>query len=151
MKKVPSLNNAYSKKQKGFTFIELVIVLVIGAIVIGWASTKGAEAFQTYKVGVLADDFAVISKAMGEKYGDKASYAGASMTELEKILPDEIGDGTGAAPWGGDYSVGTGSSTRVFTITATKIEADEGEKAVLRWNNATYNSGTETLVVTFGS
>ncbi|MEH6454811.1 MAG: prepilin-type N-terminal cleavage/methylation domain-containing protein [Cocleimonas sp.] len=150
MKKVPCLRNSYSKKQKGFTLIEVVVALVIGGIVLGWAASKGAEAFQTYKIGVLADDVAVISKAMGEKYGDKASYAGASMVELEKILPDTIGDGTGAAPWGGDYSVGTGSSTRIYTVTTTNIAALQGEKAVLRWSNATYNSGTEALVITIG-
>lgn len=139
-----------NKKQKGFTLLELMVVLVLAAIVLGWAGQKGFQAWQDYKVTRMTDDVTVISKAMNEKYGDKASYASASMTDLGKRLPDYIGDGVGTNPFSGNYSVAPGTEPRTYKVTVTKVEERSGLKASDKWSDVVYTPGTETLVITFG-
>lgn len=142
--------NPMNKKQSGFTLIELMIVLVAGGLVLAWASSKGVAMWEDYKVTRFVDDVNSIGVAANQKYGNSASYGSASMSDLGKRLPENIGDGVGTNPWGGNYSLGPGTEPRTYIITATKLEERNGLKVEDKWGGAAYNLGTETVNITFG-
>lgn len=141
---------SFNKKQKGFTLLEMMIVLIAAAFILAWAGTKGKDMWENYNVTRLTDGITSISQAMNEKYGNQASYAGASMTEISKIVAENIGDGVGTNPFKGNYSVAPGTEPRTYKVTATKVPEREGLKASFKWTDVIYTPGTETLVVTFG-
>ena len=112
-------------KQKGFSMIELMVVLVIGAILISAIMQRTSRAETAQLKQRFVDDVALIaSQAKGWK-GTKSAYTGISMTTMTgmALLDTTWGAGTGVNPVGGNYTVTVnGTDSAAINVTATGME-----------------------------
>ncbi|MFT6905822.1 MAG: type II secretory pathway pseudopilin PulG [Oleiphilaceae bacterium] len=94
-------------KKNGFTFVEVGIAVAIGlTIILGVAS--GVRTFlQKTDVNDAVRDIQIILQSSADFRSTRPSYTGVSMAVLnaQRLLPDAIGSGVGANPWGGNYTV----------------------------------------------
>ena len=144
------------KKQKGFTLVELLVAIAIGAVFSLWAYNSISAATGKGNVGRAADVVTTVAAAAVEWRSLRPNFTGVSMTVLANmdLIPDSLGVGTGTNPWGGNYGIAVnGTNSGQFDITITGI-TDAGQMASLEdkldqaiGNNASI-SGT-TVTVTF--
>ena len=143
------------KKQKGFTLIELSIVLVL---IVGLTITFWPQLAQMFGIGDAAKARAQISEIQNGAalYKQRNNvFTGVSMTVLDSqgYVSDRMADGTARNPWGGDYTiaVASGDATR-YIVTATGVQnADIGAQLAADYATSAVNAdfnGT-TLTVTF--
>lgn len=72
-------NNGKSKRrcgfwQNGFTFVELMIVMAITALLLSIAVPRYFEGLKRAREAILQDDLATMRKAIDNYYGDKGVY-----------------------------------------------------------------------------
>lgn len=143
------------KKQKGFTLIELSIVLVL---IVGLTITFWPQLAQMFGIGDAAKARAQISEIQNGAalYKQRNNvFTGVSMTVLDSqgYVSDRMADGTARNPWGGNYTiaVASGDATR-YTVTATGVQnADIGAQLAADYATSAVSAdfnGT-TLTVTF--
>lgn len=134
------------KKNKGFTLLELLVVISIGGVLLVWGGSRGMKAYQEWKLSNMFDDISMIVSQTNDRFG-AGTYAGASMDEIKDIQP--LGDGVGKNPWGGDYKIAPGTLVSELVVTSNKIPTMLGEKAAFKYKNSTFSSASGTLTITF--
>lgn len=149
------LNTLTGKQQRGFTLIELVVALaVLFALTIAFMP-KIKQAMSLGDSGVVRAHVTEIQQGALLYRQTVRSYSGISMAELDNMdfITDELGDGSGKNPWGGNYSVAADSSNPTqFIITVSGIQ-DPGIGAQLRAGfesyaaAAAFSSGTLTITM----
>lgn len=143
------------KKQKGFTLIELMIVLVIG---IGLTITMWPQITQLLGIGDAAKMRMHIQEiqngAMLYKQRNNV-LTGVSMAVLDSqgLVSDRMGDGTAKNPWGGDYTIAVDAAdpTR-YTVTSTGVQnSDIGNQVAADYATSAVSAGFTgtTLTVSF--
>lgn len=143
------------KREKGFTLIELMIVLVL---IVGLTITLWPQITQMLGIGDAAKMRAQISEIQNGAYLYKQRnnvFTGVSMAVLDNqgYVSDRMADGTERNPWGGNYTIAVDAADATrYTISATGVQnadigaqvaADYGTSAVAAAFNGT------TLTVTF--
>lgn len=140
-------STGFNKKNKGFTLLEVIVVLIIGGYILSWVSEKAWEGWNRYRAADMVDQVSVITKAANSKFGKKASYSGVSMTVLKDLLPTSIGDGSGTNPWGGNYTITAGTPASTLKITVSQVPTIIGAYAATQYSNAAYASASSTLTI----
>lgn len=113
------------KKQKGFTLIELMIVLII---IVGLTITLWPQIEQGMGIGDAAKARAQISEIQNGAGLFKQRnnvFTGVSMTVLDSqgYVSDRMADGTARNPWGGNYSIAADATDATrYTVTVTGIQ-----------------------------
>lgn len=143
------------KKQKGFTLIELSIVLIL---IVGLTITMWPQLSQMFGVGDAAKTRTQISEIQNGAvlYKQRNNvFTGISMTVLDNqgYVSDRMGDGTARNPWGGNYTVAVDAADATrYTVTATGVQnADIGAQLAADYATSAVSAafnGT-TLTVTF--
>lgn len=143
------------KKQKGFTLIELSIVLVL---IVGLTITFWPQLAQMFGIGDAAKTRAQISEIQNgaSLYKQRNNvFTGISMTVLDDqgYVSDRMADGTARNPWGGNYTIAVDAADATrYTVTATGVQnADIGAQLAADYATSAVNAdfnGT-TLTVTF--
>jgi general secretion pathway protein G len=117
------INNGKSKFSRGFTFVELMVVMAIVAMLISIALPRYFEGLQRAREAVLLEDLNVMRKAIDHYYADKNTYPAnlqALVTEryLKFIPADPITGST--ETW--QTELPPDSSNRVYDIHSGSTE-----------------------------
>ncbi len=145
----------FRNKQKGFTLIELGIVLVV---IVGLTITLWPQLQQLYGLGDAAKlRTQVMEIQNGAQLFKQRNnvFTGVSMTVLDNqgYISDRMGDGSSRNPWGGNYSiVADATDPTRYVVTATGVRnADIGAQLAADYATSAVSatfSGT-TFTVTF--
>lgn len=122
-----------AKKQKGFTLIEIGIVLIILGLLVAVSLPVINASRDSAKVDAGMSMMRSVlqgAQKFGPRNGDKT---GISMTALADrgLIPEEWGTGAAAGqninPWGGNVTITVnGGDPRLVDIVFTNIDDDEG-------------------------
>ncbi|GGB66261.1 hypothetical protein GCM10011607_28660 [Shewanella inventionis] len=145
------------KKQSGFTIMELIVALGIMGILMAIAaeSFNDTSMAETHRVQNDIDRIA----AQTVKYAAGGVFTGVSITLLctDQYLDADIcgsGNGTGANPWAGNYSVAA-SGTNRFIVTVTAVPTNVGPQVAKYYSktarSSQYTSGSKQLALVFGT
>lgn len=111
-------------KQKGFTLVELIVVLVIGAVVIMFATQQINRARSSSAETQLINEVSVLRVGANNWKGTRPNYSGVACDDLvtDEYVEVPWTNCTGVNPQGGNYTVAANSSNSSdLTITATGL------------------------------
>ncbi|PKG68621.1 prepilin-type N-terminal cleavage/methylation domain-containing protein [Pseudoalteromonas sp. GutCa3] len=143
------------KKQRGFTLVELVIVLVVIA---GLTIVLLPKIQQVMGLGDAAKLKAQVSEIQSGALLYKQRemvFTGIDMETLDDqgFISDRMGDGVAINPWGGDYSVESNSSNATqYIITVDGILSEDiGSQAEADYATSAVTTDFDgsTLTLTF--
>ena len=144
--------------QRGFTIIELLVVLVIGGVVLAWAGSKASDVWQSQKINTYIDDVHAINVAVQEAVGISGNYANVATTNLQSFLPQRLrnsaagptnGASVSSSPWGGVYVLAPTATNNGYTIATNNIPTNVADRINVRFpNNGSYTGTTYTVTVT---
>lgn len=121
------------KRQKGFTLVELGIVVAIGAVIIGIGLIVVPSLLASTRANAEISELPTVATKIQRAYANQPNYSGmthAAVVNL-KVFPDNQVSGTTVTNrWGGGVTVavnatGIVSANDSFTITSTGIPEDE--------------------------
>jgi prepilin-type N-terminal cleavage/methylation domain-containing protein len=146
------------KKQKGFTLIEVIIVIVIIGILSVAAMGNSDNAQSTGEIAAAKSQVETLMRGAKSYAGYNGDLTGISMTELSSMgkVPEDWGDGTGILPWNGDMAISVDSTDETrATITLSGINSDAKGNSMVRdyeylastGTTPSYSSGTFTITV----
>ncbi len=69
---------------RGFTFVELMVVMAIVALLLTIAMPRYFDGLQRSREAILRQDLAVMREAIGHYHGDKGSYPSSLETLVEQ-------------------------------------------------------------------
>jgi len=96
-------------RRKGFTLIELVMVIVILGILASVAIIKIQDVLQSGRVSKAASDVNIIKKALMSYYGDNGYFPAEVAAGVDPgLAPDYIDAWPAETPWNGEYDYGYG-------------------------------------------
>lgn len=112
------------KKSKGFTIIELLIVVGIVGIFAGLVYLRSTNAGDAARAQQIQDDINQIMGAAKNWKGIRVNYAGITFAQLtgQTFLRADWGNGVGVNPEGGNYTVAAAGQTLVVTATGLQAE-----------------------------
>lgn len=134
---------------KGFTLIELTVVLVAGVIIAAVGAVTAKGAFDWLKAWQITNQVDTIQQAATSRYADSGVYTGISQAELEQYLPS---DWEWINVYGGDVDVAAGTEKYEYQITEENVPENVGERLADKYeNNSVYDAGSGKITFTFGS
>jgi prepilin-type N-terminal cleavage/methylation domain-containing protein len=80
-----SLQSLRQRAQRGFTLVELLIVIGIGAVIIAVGLTRAIEARQLNKASDELSDLQTIANETRKVYANQANFTGVTMTTLARL------------------------------------------------------------------
>lgn len=99
-------------RRKGFTLIELVMVIVILGILASTAVVRINNLIQSGRVSKAVSEVNIIKKALMSYYGDKGYFPAEVPAGVDPgLAPDYIDAWPAQTPWGGEYDYNYGSYT----------------------------------------
>lgn len=140
-----------SSSSKGFTLIEIMVVIVILGVLAAVAWPKLSRANDAKNAKIIVDDIADINAAAKSWKGVSPNYTGISMTVLSaaELVEPTWGAGTGVNPVSGNYTAAASGANLV--ITATGLTTGMCETARRRLVNSVVSvacaGGTLTVTV----
>lgn len=149
-----SMKDNSNKRQKGFSMIELLAVIVVGAMFVLIAAQLASRGIDAGDQKRLENDIDMLRIGASEWKGHRPSYSGVNcdyLLEFEYVkAPSWNGTCNGANPKGGNYTVTAASPESNLTITAANLStslctrtARQREETAL---SASCSSGTLTIV-----
>jgi len=110
------------KKAKGFTIIELLIVIAIIGVLVGIQYLRSSNAGDTARAQQIQDDIVQIMGAAKNWKGIRVNYAGITFAQLtgQTFLRADWAGGVGINPEGGNYTVAAAGQN--LTVTATGLQ-----------------------------
>ncbi|QIR16683.1 pilus assembly FimT family protein [Shewanella aestuarii] len=146
-----------NKRQAGFTIMELVVALGVMGILMAIASKafNDTSMAESHRLQTDIDKIA----AQTVKYAAGGVFTGVSINVLctDKYLNTDVcgtGDGAGANPWAGNYSV-VASGTNRFLVTVTDVPTNVGPQIAKYYSktarSVNYVPGTKALTLIFGT
>lgn len=144
-------NTQQYKKTKGFTLIELMVVIaIIGAAVALLAPTL-LDANIESNEGELVTDISLIQKGASKWASGDLDFAGLTIQALsqDKYIPTRFSDGVGTNPFKGNWSIGAGADGRSYTITATGLPVEVCRR-LARSLDSTTCDGVSSITQTVG-
>ena len=136
-------------KQRGFTLIEVGIALAIGLVIImGVARSIQVNQLKLQTAKAVQDVQAILVAAVDFRSG-RNDYTGVKIggMMLGKDIKGGNGNGTGANPWGGNYTVAVNGN--FVDIGLTNIPNDVGPLLVAKLNPD--SQGGNTALFTAGA
>jgi len=127
-----SFKKQLNRRRRGFSLIEVMVVVVIIALLAGLVGISVAGYTDRGRVTKARADLATIAGAIKSYYGDHGRYPDPS-EGLEVLVPDYI-DQVLADPWGGAYQYeypGADGEFDVICFGADGREGGEGTDADL--------------------
>ena len=145
-----------SKNKKGFSFIEMIAVIIIGAILIGSLLMATKSTADSGRVTSLLKSLMALKTAANSyllNNGGLCTGVSVGVLQTNKLLPAGFSP-TGSNPYGGDFSIAVNASTSNqcdVTLTSVPTTAQASlDLAVAKIAEAkSYNAATKTYTVTF--
>jgi len=109
------------KKQKGYTLVELMLVLMVVVGGLGFLAKAGLDAQAGNRISEGIRSVSLL-RSQASLYGAPSNFVG--MTLLNIPVGKTIGDGSGTNPWHGDYSLTVNNAGADYTLTLTEVPAD---------------------------
>ena len=135
--------------QKGFTIIELMVVLMILAVLGAIAALGQKPVFEWLKIYQITNQVETIHKAVNSWGVEKGIYTALSKDKLAGDLPKADFDWTNV--YGGAVNVGPGDESYEWELTQENIPESVGVRIADKYpDNAVYDKGTTTVTFTFG-
>ncbi|QIR16684.1 prepilin-type N-terminal cleavage/methylation domain-containing protein [Shewanella aestuarii] len=145
------------RKQTGFTIMELVVALGVMGILMAIASKafNDTSMAESHRLQTDIDKIA----AQTVKFAAGGVFTGVTMGQLcsQQYLNADVcgsGDGAGANPWAGNYTVAA-SGTNRFQVTVTAVPTNVGPQIAKYYSktarSVNYASGSTTLTLIFGT
>jgi len=156
MRLIGRVTTQSKQSQKGFSLVEIMAVLAIGAFIVVGALWTRTIAMDSLNSGQFTSDISTLSTQARAWRGIKPTYTGVSVSTLTgmSLLPSSWGAGSGINPAGGNYTLAANAtdSTRV-DLTATGMSQafclnveNQIEGTTDGGNRASCTSGTLTAV-----
>lgn len=122
----------FIKKQKGFTALELIIVLIVGFSIIALSASKMGQLFASSNTNdAMNSILGIYSSARAVKnvngYGEDGSDLTKILIDMDTIpksLSIDKDNGTAKNEWAGDVQVVVGNSGNGFTISYPNVPKD---------------------------
>lgn len=142
------MNNKMGK-QKGFTIIELMVVLMILAVMAAIAALGQKPVLEWMKIYQITNQVETIQKAVNGWGLEKGIYTTLSKDKLKDYLPKQNYEWTNT--YGGAVNVGAGDESYEWQLTQENIPESVGVRIADKYpDNAVYDKGTTTVTFTFG-
>ena len=106
------------KRQQGMTLIELLIVLVVISVLVGFAYPSYTKHVQGARRADCAGALMGLSGAMERYFTQNNSYVGATVSGANAIFTDQCPTDGGSATY--DLAI-TNLAATTFTVTATPV------------------------------
>lgn len=137
------------KKQRGFALAEVVIALIIVAIAAIFASKNFGTANTETKVSQVIGQASKVHEIAQSKYG--GVFTGCDMADLEEYAPDNIADGDGTNPYGGDIVCAANTDVYKLDVTFDGIPDEAGTRLLDKYgSDATFVAGSGSVTLTLG-
>jgi type IV pilus assembly protein PilA len=145
------------QNEKGFTIIELTIVMIVIAAILSAVLFAGQSTANTSRVtSALASVKALQTAAVAYFNNNGGSYSGLSLSTLasNSYLPANFTTGTNSNPWNGSISVTPDTNASYFDITFTNVPSTAATSltnAVFKLTQSapTYTTATGTWSAAF--
>lgn len=135
--------------QKGFTIIELTVVLVAGVIIAAVGAVAAKGAFDWLKAWQITNQIETVQQAATSRYADSGVYTGISKDELKQYLPS---DWEWTNVYGGNVDVAAGTEKYQYQISEANVPENVGERLADKYpDNSVYDSGSGKITFTFES
>ncbi len=108
----------YLRNEKGFTIIEMMVVLVIIAVLIGGGIKFYLGYIENAKVTKAKAQISTMQAVLDAYYAENGSYPGGAVAELVSAGIKAIAANTFEAidPWGGNYLYDVDTSKKMYVI-----------------------------------
>ena len=129
--------NRIYRKQKGFTLVELMVVIIILAVLTGIAIPSYLALRNRARIQATRSEMLNIATAISVYEADRGSYPADTFAALETALEGDDVEGTGPYmdevpnkdAWDGDYDYDLTAGT--YTLTSTAGTEDAGDDIVI--------------------
>lgn len=114
------MNFLRTRKQRGFTLIEMVVVLALIAAGIGFIISRSSSASQTSKVQAEVGNLQSVTTKVKSTFASRPNYTGATTAFLlaQGAFPTSMVNGaTVVNTWGGNVTVAAGAGNTSVDIT----------------------------------
>jgi len=127
--------------RKGFTLVELIIVVIIIGVLITFALPQYMNAVERAKIGKARNAAGMIIKAE-KMYAAAASDSAytSNMTNLDQFI--EMTDITGDTDWSYTITTSGGPPANAFTVTATRSGGRHATQYIVFNANGTVSSNS---------
>ena len=117
-------------RERGFTVLEIMIVLIVGVLLLANSGKWGPMLFGSSKLAAAEQDLGALRINIQRTYLDLRSYSSISNDELiaSAAVPPNMLNADKTAivdAWNGDVEVASSDSGRSFTISLSLIPQDE--------------------------
>lgn len=133
------------KGQKGFTIVELTVVLVAGLMILAAGVVIAKNGYEWLKAWKISDQVTTIQKAATARYSDTGIYTSISTANLAEYLPTTW---TWTNVYGGAVTVAAGTVNYQYKITEANVPEAVGSRLADKYpNNSVYDKST--MIITF--
>ena len=142
------------RNQKGFTLVEMMVVIIIIMAILGVAAKGVPKAMTLWRNAVITNQAKDMQQGAIDYSNGVGHYTGVDCAQMvtDEIIDASYGDCSDANPYGGSIAVSVGTSAYELNVVFGDIPKASGNSVARKSNgSAVYDESAKTLTWAFKS